>query len=43
MKVEPLTMSRLASDVFMVAGGKLEIDCTDLCESDEFFENFALM
>ena len=43
MRVEPLTMSRLASDVFMVMGGRLDIDCTDLRESDEFFKNFALM
>jgi hypothetical protein len=42
MKVAPLTMSRLAPNVFMVAGCKLDVDCTDLLESDEFFQHFVL-
>ncbi|KAF6743154.1 hypothetical protein DFP72DRAFT_1101957 [Ephemerocybe angulata] len=42
MKVAPLTMSRLAPNAFMVAEGKLDIDCTDMEESDTFFKNFAL-
>lgn len=43
MREEPLTMSRLASEAFMVEGGKIDVDCTDLRETDEFFQNFALM
>lgn len=43
MREEPLTMSRLASEAFIVEGGKLDIDLTDLRETDEFFQNFALM
>jgi hypothetical protein len=43
MKVEPLTMSRLALEAFITEGGELDVDCTDLQESDDFFKNFALM
>lgn len=43
MKAEPLTMSRLAPEAFRVQGGNLDLDCTDLRDSDKFFENFVLM
>jgi len=43
MREEPLIMSRLASEAFILEGGKADIDCTDLCDTDEFFQNFALM
>lgn len=43
MKVEPLSMRRLASDVFTMTVGRADIDCTNLKESDDFFEKFALM
>lgn len=43
MKVEPLIMSRLAPDAFMVTGGTLDLDCTNLRDSDQFFQNFALL
>lgn len=43
MKTEPLIMSRLAPEAFRVQGGNLDFDCTDIRDSDQFFENFALM